>query len=74
MTIHTYVDKKSPGIEWLGEIPKHWNVIALKRILSEPLKYGAAEAGDCDDQSLPRYIRITDFDNNGRLRDDTFAS
>jgi type I restriction enzyme S subunit len=66
--------KKSSGVEWLGEIPAYWNVAALKRVLSEPLKYGATEAGDCDDRSLPRYLRITDFDNAGSLRADTFAS
>lgn len=74
MTIQIRADNKSSGAEWLGEIPAHWKVIALKRLLSEPLKYGATEAGDCNDPSLPRYIRITDFNNNGRLRDDTFAS
>lgn len=67
-------DKKYSGVNWLGEIPASWNITALKRVLSEPLKYGATEAGDCDDQSLPRYIRITDFDDRGALRDDTFAS
>ena len=69
-----YSDKKSSGVDWLGEIPSHWNVSSLKRVLSEPLKYGATEAGDCDDRSLPRYLRITDFDNDGSLRTDTFAS
>ena len=69
-----YTNKKSSGVYWLGEIPNHWIVTSLKRILSEPLKYGATEAGDCDDRSLPRYLRITDFDNDGSLRSDTFAS
>lgn len=72
--ISVYIDKKSLGVDWLHDIPKHWNISALKRVLSEPLKYGATEAGDCDDRSLPRYLRITDFDNDGNLRDDTFAS
>ena len=69
-----YTEKISSGVDWLGEIPRHWNVSALKRVLSEPLKYGATEAGDCDDRSFPRYLRITDFDNDGGLRTDTFAS
>jgi type I restriction enzyme S subunit len=70
----TYTDKKGSGLDWLGELPAHWSVSALKRLLSESLKYGATEAGDCDDRSLPRYLRITDFDNDGSLRGDTFAS
>jgi len=69
-----YTNKKGSGVDCLGEIPTHWNVSALKRVLSEPLKYGATEAGDCDDRLLPRYIRITDFDSDGGLRADTFAS
>jgi restriction endonuclease S subunit len=38
------------------------------------LKYGANEAADLDDPSLPRYIRITDVDDEGQLRDETFKS
>lgn len=72
--MYAYLDKKTSGVDWIGEIPAHWNVAALKRVLSEPLRYGATEAGDCDDHSLPRYLRITDFDNDGSLRADTFAS
>ena len=67
-------EKKSSGVDWLGEIPIDWNVAALKRVLSEPLRYGATEPGDCDDRTLPRYLRITDFDSDGNLRTDTFAS
>ena len=72
--MNTYTEKMSSGVAWLGDIPKHWNVSSLKRLLSEPLKYGATEAGDCNDRSLPRYLRITDFDKDGGLRADTFAS
>ena len=72
--MNVYTDKKSSGVDWLGEIPKHWNVSSLKRVLAEQLKYGATEAGDCNDRSLPRYLRITDFDSDGSLRTDTFVS
>jgi len=65
---------KDFGIEWVGEIPAHWEVKRLKFLVSEPLKYGANEAAELDDPELPRYIRITDVDENGRLRDETFKS
>jgi len=65
---------KDSGIEWLGEIPAHWEVKRLKFVVSEPLKYGANEAAELDDSTLPRYIRITDVDADGRLRDETFKS
>lgn len=65
---------KDSGIEWLGEIPAHWQAKRLRFLVSEPLKYGANESAELDDPDLPRYIRITDVDENGRLREDTFKS
>lgn len=68
------VEMRDSGVPWVGNIPRHWKVEKLKRLLSEPLKYGANEAADLDDPELPRYIRITDFDDTGSLRDNTFKS
>lgn len=65
---------KDSGIEWLGQIPEHWEAKRLRFLVSEPLKYGANESAELDDLDLPRYIRITDVDENGRLRDETFKS
>ena len=62
------------GVEWLGEIPAHWEVRRLKFLLAAPLKYGANEAAELDDPDLPRYVRITDIDESDGLRDDTFKS
>jgi type I restriction enzyme S subunit len=72
--VNTYPEHRTSDLEWLGEIPSHWKVSALKRVLAKPLKYGATEAGDDTTPDSPRYIRITDFDNDGSLRDDTFVS
>ena len=65
---------KDSGIEWLGEVPEHWNVDRLKWLIKERLKYGANESAELDDVSFPRYIRITDFSDEGTLRDETFKS
>ena len=65
---------KDSGIEWIGHIPAHWRVEKLKRILECPLMYGTNEVAELDDTEFPRYVRITDFDDNGLLRDDTFKS
>jgi len=62
------------GVEWLGDIPLGWQVKSLKRLLEEPLKYGANEAAELEDRSLPRYIRITDFNHDGFLKEDSFKS
>ena len=65
---------KPSGIDWLGDVPAHWEVKRLKFILAAPLKYGANEAADLNDPSLPRYVRITDIDENDGLREETFKS
>lgn len=46
----------------------------LKYVVEGKLEYGANESAELDDRSLPRYIRITDFGNNGKLKDETFKS
>jgi type I restriction enzyme S subunit len=68
------VKMKDSGVEWLGEIPEHWEIKRLKYQLVEPLKYGANESSEYDDISWPRYVRITDINYNGTLKEDTFKS
>ena len=65
---------KPSGIDWLGDIPSHWEVLRLKFITSEPLSYGANAAAEFDVPAWPRFVRITDVDELGRLRDETFRS
>lgn len=62
-------EMKDSGIEWIGEIPKHWKVTRLKYILSEAMKYGANETGVEYSSEMPRYIRITDISLDGKLKD-----
>ncbi|EAL0080400.1 restriction endonuclease subunit S [Campylobacter lari] len=68
------INFKDSGIEWLGEIPQHWEIVKLKYIISEKLTYGANETAELSIKEHPRYIRITDFDENGFLKNDTFRS
>ncbi len=55
------------GVEWIGKIPKGWEVKKLKFIIKNKLKYGANESGISYDEALPRYVRITDFSDTGKL-------
>ena len=81
-TIHEAVTKglnknapmKDSGAAWIGEIPQGWKIKRLKSLLKAPLTYGANEAADSDDSANPRFIRITDINENGNLREDTFRS
>lgn len=65
---------KDSGVEWIGEIPEHWEVKRLKFVLKTPLKYGANESGIEYSPELPRYIRITDFSMEGTLNEDNKLS
>ena len=65
---------KPSGVEWLGDVPEHWEVWRLRHLLEAPLKYGANEPARYTNPNLPRYIRITDIQEDGTLRDDSFRS
>lgn len=65
---------KDSGVDWLGEIPEHWEVKRLKYLLRAPLQYGANEPSNYIDSESPRYVRITDIRDDGTLWDDTYRS
>ncbi|MDD1427194.1 restriction endonuclease subunit S [Dolichospermum sp. ST_sed3] len=52
------VQMKDSGIEWLGDIPKHWKSIRIKFI--GDIKYGLGEPPEQMDDGLP-IIRATDI-------------
>ncbi|OOF64977.1 restriction endonuclease subunit S [Rodentibacter pneumotropicus] len=70
----SYEQYKPSGVAWLGDVPEHWEVKRLKYLLAEKLKYGANESAELDDKDLPRYIRITDIREDGKLKEETFKS
>ncbi len=72
--INSDYEKKSTNIEYIKEINKEYNVIDFKYLLKENMQYGANESGEPFDENLPRYIRITDIDENGKLRTDNKLS
>lgn len=59
---------------WIPEIKKGWKIKPLKRLLNSKLKYGANEPAINEDTTEPRYIRITDFSKDGKLKNNTFKS
>lgn len=65
---------KDSGVEWLGEIPEHWDVKRLKFLTHQTLQYGANEASGDTDPDQPRFVRITDITTSGELREETFRS
>lgn len=65
------VKMKDSGVDWIGEIPEHWQIKKLRYLLEEPLQYGANESGDASIEDGPRYVRITDLNEAGELRNES---
>ncbi|WP_370398563.1 restriction endonuclease subunit S [Tenacibaculum dicentrarchi] len=74
MNYSKYTEYKNTGIEWLGEIPKHWNNWKLSKIAnfrrgSFPQPYGLDKWYD-DENGMP-FIQVYDVGNNMRLKSTT---
>ncbi|MDE0324840.1 MAG: restriction endonuclease subunit S [Candidatus Poribacteria bacterium] len=61
------VEMKSSGVEWIGEIPKHWTLTRLKYISKIPVTYGLNIEADRYTTEGIRLIRITDIGEGGSL-------
>lgn len=44
---------KVSGVEWLGEVPEHWTVTAVKRLLEIPITDGPHETPEFVDDGIP---------------------
>jgi type I restriction enzyme S subunit len=44
---------KPSGVEWLGEVPEHWGVFPLKRIVAIPVTDGPHETPEIFDEGIP---------------------
>jgi len=53
---------KDSGVEWIGEIPEHWEVSELRFLtpISAPITYGIVQAGPETEGGVP-YIRTSDM-------------
>lgn len=47
------VPMKDSGIDWLGKVPMHWNVVPIKRIVSTPITDGPHETPQFIDEGVP---------------------
>jgi len=61
---------KDSGIEWLGEVPEEWEVKRLKYVCNEYAEYGLnIEAENYQSEGI-RFIRTTDLDDYGNLKNE----
>lgn len=65
---------KETGLDWCPLIPEHWEIKRLKYLVQGRLEYGANEAAEMSEKDQPRYIRITDFSEDGSLKNETYKS
>lgn len=47
------VRMKDSGVEWLGQVPKHWEVMAIKHIVETPITDGPHETPEFVDDGVP---------------------
>ena len=65
MSVPRYPGYKESGVDWLGELPKHWSVGPLKRGFSVTLgKMLQPDAASQDDELLP-YLRAANIQWDG---------
>ncbi|MDP1788254.1 restriction endonuclease subunit S [Nitrosomonas sp.] len=53
MSFSRYESYKESGVEWLGEVPEHWDVRAIKHIVSIPITDGPHETPNFPDEGIP---------------------
>lgn len=52
-TFERYAAYKDSGVEWLGEIPEHWEVVAIKRVLAIPITDGPHTTPELIEEGIP---------------------
>ena len=58
---------KDSGVEWIGEIPSHWDESKIKYESVVPVQYGINTSSDSYVEEGIRFIRTTDITDNGCL-------
>ncbi len=64
-----YPEYKDSGVEWIGEIPKHWKKSRFKYESLVPVQYGLNINSDFYVEQGIRFIRTTDITDDGELID-----
>lgn len=71
---HTKFKKVKSFFGKYEEIPEEWERVKLIQKCSKKPEYGAVVSAIEKDPKLPRYIRITDLNEDGSLRDEEWKS
>ena len=63
--LRAYPDYKPSGVEWLGNVPAHWNIMPLKRIgrFSSGTGFPVALQGNLNEEIL--FVKVSDMNRPG---------
>lgn len=62
------VEMKESGIEWLGNIPVHWDKIVLKKVSTKPISYGVIKLFNPDENGV-KILRCSDIKDGYIIED-----
>ena len=62
------LEMKDSGVEWIGEVPKHWKITRLKYVASKGVQYGLNIESESYEDSGVRFLRVTDIDSDGTVK------
>ncbi len=65
------VEMKDSGVEWIGEIPKHWEVLRLKSIYNDKNGYAFSDNDYSKEPNGNYLIKITNVTESGIQEDET---
>ncbi len=63
MSRKKYLKYKASGVPWLGDVPEHWEVLPIKRIVSTPVTDGPHETPEILDEGIP-FVSAESVRNN----------
>ena len=69
-----HAEKVQHFVEGTAATITEYDMVKTKHLARAPLQYGSNDPWESQDQSWPRYIRITDMTRSGNLRSDSFVS
>ena len=53
MSFPAYEEYRDSEVDWLREVPSHWDVAAIKHIVSTPVTDGPHETPEFIDEGIP---------------------
>jgi type I restriction enzyme S subunit len=57
------VKMKNSGVEWIGEIPEHWNMVSIKNLVSTKITDGPHETPEWVEEGIP-FLSVESVQDN----------